>query len=53
MKLLKRNIQIKNNKDSCGFITFVAESSDDMYHLYNIIVVGDTISGSTIRNVKK
>ena len=56
MKILKKSIQFRdandtNTKDSSGFITFIAEGSDDMYHLYNIITRGDTISGSTIRNV--
>lgn len=47
MKLIKKAI----GKDAEGSITFQAEESEDMYHLYNLIAKGDRISGTTIRNV--
>lgn len=48
MKILKRSIHPKN-KD--GFVTLQAEEDEDMYHLYNLILKGDIVEATTIRNV--
>lgn len=50
MRLLHRDI---DGKDSSGKIKVQAEEAEDMYHLYNIISVGDEIKASTIRNVTR
>ena len=47
MKLVRKSLE----NGGPGNITFQAEESDDMYHLYNLIAEGDEISGQTIRNV--
>lgn len=50
MRILKNGVSGRN---ASGFIKFVAEDGEDMYHLYNIIAAGDVIEGSTVRNVVK
>ena len=47
MKLHHKNIE----KDSHGFITMTPEEPEDMWHVYNLIAVGDTVRASTIRKV--
>ena len=47
MKLHHKNIE----KDNYGSITLTPEEPEDMWHVYNLIVVGDTIRASTIRKV--
>jgi protein pelota len=49
MKILKRFISKKSGE---GIVKLEAEEDDDMYHLYNLIMVGDQVEASTIRNVK-
>lgn len=48
MKILK---QVINDKTSSGFIVVQAEEEDDMYHLYNLICVGDKVEATSMRNV--
>jgi len=36
-----------------GKIKLVAQEPDDMYHLYNLIVSGDEVNASTVRNVTR
>jgi protein pelota len=47
MRILKREI---SGKDQSGRLKVQAEEAEDMYHLYNIISVGDAIEASTVRN---
>ena len=47
MKLHHKNIE----KDNYGSITMTPEEPEDMWHVYNLIVVGDTVRASTIRKV--
>ena len=47
MKLHHKNIE----KDSYGSITMTPEEPEDMWHVYNLIAVGDKIRASTIRKV--
>ena len=48
MKIIKQSIASKNDS---GFVKFEAQDSEDMYYLYHMIEEGDTIRGTTIRNV--
>jgi len=50
MRIVKNAVAERNGS---GYIKFVAQESEDMYHLYNIINTGDVIEGSTVRNVVK
>lgn len=50
MKIVKFGVDSKKNT---GFVKFVTQESEDMYHLYNIISKGDLVEGSTVRNVVK
>lgn len=50
MKIIKNGVTHRNGS---GFVKFVAQESEDMYHLYNLIRSGDVIEGSTVRNVVK
>ena len=47
MKLHHKNIE----KDSHGSITMTPEEPEDMWHVYNLIAVDDTVRASTIRKV--
>jgi len=47
MRILKREI---SGKDQSGRLKVQADEAEDMYHLYNIISVGDSIVASTVRN---
>lgn len=40
MKLLKRYI---NWRDGTGDVTLIAEDDEDMWHIYNLIQVGDRV----------
>lgn len=42
---------IKNNIAKSGNITVKTEEDEDMYHLYNLIRVGDCVESMTVRNV--
>uniref|UniRef100_A0A7S3HQQ8 Protein pelota homolog n=1 Tax=Spumella elongata TaxID=89044 RepID=A0A7S3HQQ8_9STRA len=48
MKILKQTINIKT---CLGCVVVQAEEEDDMYHLYNLINVGDAVEATTVRNV--
>ena len=48
MRVLKRDIIPKTGE---GFIRIQPDESEDMYHLYNILCVGDEIVSTTSRNV--
>ncbi|XP_065200804.1 protein pelota [Planococcus citri] len=47
MKLVHRNIE----KDGKGTITLIPEESEDMWHAYNLIAIGDGVRASTVRKV--
>jgi protein pelota len=49
MKLLKKDI----DRFGLGFVKLQPEEPEDMWHLYNLIVPGDTIRASTVRKVVK
>jgi len=50
MKLVHREISDKS-KDTSGSVTLVPEEMEDMWHIYNLIAVGDYVRASTIRKV--
>ncbi|CAN0041055.1 unnamed protein product, partial [Heterosigma akashiwo] len=50
MKLIKRAI---SEKDGAGTVTLIAEEPEDMWHVYNLISVGDTVRTTTVRKVVK
>jgi len=49
MKLIKKNIE----KDGEGTVILQAEEIEDMWHVYNLITVGDEVRTTTIRKVVK
>ncbi|KAL2313793.1 Protein dom34 [Schizosaccharomyces pombe] len=49
MKLIQKNIE----KNGSGWITMCPEEPEDMWHLYNILQVGDQLKASTVRRVVK
>lgn len=52
MKILNRRINLaRDRKSGEGSVRLEAEEDEDMYHLYNLIFVGDTVEAMTIRNV--
>ena len=48
MKLIKKDLE---SKDGTGLIRLQADSEEDVWHLYNIIVVGDVVTSTTFRKV--
>lgn len=48
MHILKTEVSAKN---AAGSIKLKPTEEEDIYHLYNIIAVGDTVTGSTSRNI--
>ncbi|XP_066997725.1 protein pelota [Anabrus simplex] len=48
MKLINKTV----DKDLSGSVTLVPEESEDMWHAYNLITVGDVVRASTIRKVQ-
>lgn len=50
MRILKRAI---GHKDGEGYLVIEAHEQEDMYHLYNLISEGDTLTADTVRNVIK
>lgn len=48
MKLVFKSIE----KDGCGSIGLIPEESEDMWHAYNLITKGDTVTASTVRKVQ-
>lgn len=49
MKLLKQQI---SEKDGGGFVVLRAEEPEDMWHVYNLIHVSDSVKTTTIRKVR-
>lgn len=47
MRLVKRNI----NNDGSGAVTLCPEEPEDMWHAYNLVLVGDYLTASAIRRV--
>lgn len=47
MRLVKRNI----NSDGSGAVTLCPEEPEDMWHAYNLVLVGDFLTASAIRRV--
>lgn len=47
MRLVKRNI----NSDGSGAVTLCPEEPEDMWHAYNLVLVGDYLTASAIRRV--
>jgi protein pelota len=45
MKLLGKRLE----KDNSGSVSLVPEDSEDMWHLYNLILCEDEIKASTVR----
>jgi len=45
MKQLQRKIE----RDRSGYVTLLPEEAEDMWHVYNLIAVGDQVRASTIR----
>mmetsp|Transcript_9480 Transcript_9480/g.17308 ORF Transcript_9480/g.17308 Transcript_9480/m.17308 type:complete len:429 (-) Transcript_9480:135-1421(-) len=48
MKLLHKKIE----KDGKGSISLLAQEDEDMWHVYNLVQIGDRIRALTFRNVK-
>ncbi|KAI9907637.1 hypothetical protein PsorP6_003414 [Peronosclerospora sorghi] len=48
MKLLKKHI---SEKDGAGSVVLRAEDSEDMWHIYNLILAEDLVKTTTIRKV--
>ncbi|KAG6821604.1 hypothetical protein H0H93_000113 [Arthromyces matolae] len=48
MKLVSRHI----DKHGAGHVTLRPEDDEDMWHLYNLIQVGDSVRGTAIRRVQ-
>lgn len=49
MKLLNKGF----DKDGSGSATLIAEESEDLWHLYNLVAKGDTVKASTVRKIQK
>eukprot|EP00755_Sulcionema_specki_P011922 Sspe_Gene.8110::Locus_2763_Transcript_1_1_Confidence_1.000_Length_1398::g.8110::m.8110/K06965/PELO, DOM34, pelA; protein pelota len=49
MRLLDRKLE----KDGSGFVKVRPEDDEDLWHLYNLVLVGDTIRTVTFRKVQK
>ncbi|KAK6740148.1 hypothetical protein RB195_008552 [Necator americanus] len=47
MKLKNRGIE----KNGPGYVTLIPEDAEDMWHIYNLIRVGDVVKSKTIRKV--
>lgn len=41
------------DKDERGIATLIAEESEDLWHLYNLVTKGDTVKASTLRKIQK
>lgn len=48
MRILRNTVARDGSE---GFVTMRAEEDDDIYYLYNILEVGDTLEAETIRMV--
>jgi len=49
MKLIHKEFE----KDGKGSATLIAEESEDLWHLYNLAMKGDTVKASTWRKIQK
>ncbi|KAF7636052.1 Pelota-like protein [Meloidogyne graminicola] len=47
MKILKRGLQ----KDTSGFVRLICEEEEDMWHVYNLVRIGDVVRSSTMRKI--
>lgn len=47
MRLVKRNI----NSDGSGAVTLCPEEPEDMWHAYNLVLIGDFLTASAVRRV--
>jgi len=47
MKLVRKNLE----KDQGGVLALIPEEEEDMWHVYNLISIGDSVRASTIRAV--
>ncbi len=47
MKLVKKSIE----RDGSGEVILLPQEEEDMWHAYNLILVGDCIRATTIRYV--
>lgn len=47
MKLVRKSIE----KDRSGYVTLYPEEAEDMWHVYNLLLVGDQLRAQTIRRV--
>ena len=50
MKLLMKKI---NEKDGSGSVALIAQDAEDLWHLYQLITVGDEVTMKTVRRVQK
>jgi protein pelota len=50
MKLKKKQI---SEKYGAGSVVLLAEEPEDMWHVYNLIHVGDSVKTTTIRKVRE
>uniref|UniRef100_A0A7S4NLS2 Protein pelota homolog n=1 Tax=Paramoeba aestuarina TaxID=180227 RepID=A0A7S4NLS2_9EUKA len=50
MKLLLKKI---NEKDGSGSVALIAQDAEDLWHLYQLITVGDEVTMKTVRRVQK
>ncbi|KAJ1982841.1 Translation factor pelota [Dimargaris verticillata] len=48
MKLVKKHIE----KDRSGYVVLRPEEPEDMWHVYNLVQLGDQIQASSVRRVK-
>jgi hypothetical protein len=48
MKLVSRDI---SGKDGGGSVVIRPEESEDMWHIYNLLMVGDSVRTTTFRKV--
>ncbi|KAG0592920.1 hypothetical protein M758_1G281900 [Ceratodon purpureus] len=49
MKLVRKDI----TKNGSGSVKLVPEEAEDMWHVYNLVAVGDRVSGVTVRKVMR
>lgn len=47
MKILKRGLQ----KDTSGFVRLICEEEEDMWHVFNLVRIGDVVRSSTMRKI--
>ena len=47
MKILKRGLQ----KDASGFVRLICEEEEDMWHVYNLVRIGDVVRSPTMRKI--